>query len=72
MSDWKEIAQQAWEHPDWKKAAEESVRKWRPPTKPNPELPDNWQQMSFGALWECLNRPERHGWKWDGRRWVKP
>lgn len=28
--------------------------------KPDHNLPQNWETMPFGALWECLNDPRRH------------
>lgn len=43
----------------WKRAAREYAQ--NRPTLPYPSnLPDSWEAMSVGKLWEILNNPERN------------
>jgi hypothetical protein len=37
-------------------AADRAMRRMPPP-----DLPDRWDEMSVGSLWDALNDPHRHG-----------
>jgi hypothetical protein len=47
---------------DWERLCREAdERLAKQPKKPDRDLPDGWNDMSIGELWERLNDPKRHG-----------
>jgi hypothetical protein len=55
-------AEDAWNAPSWREAARDyhQARDGRVSIV-EPELPDKWNTMSVGALWDRLNDSRRHG-----------
>jgi hypothetical protein len=56
-------AEGAWNAPGWREAARDyhQARDGRVSIVEPGELPDKWDELSAGALWDELNSPKRHG-----------